>query len=198
MYNSSPLYETYDLASHQQPFISSPGQSEAVRTLPYMTPRYSNTAPVDTEETLLLKRVHDSFVDSVFRDDQFDNYMATLRKAVQDGVIFEDNYGALKAEYDRYLISKNKIYNLRAQIINMTPEQYGATLGSLMYEYNRTVVSLNMYLTELDSQTSVTALQQRCRNGNFCSTGSGPCVIKEGRCDYRYNQQEFDDYFKRK
>lgn len=192
-----PIYETYDTASHEQPFISSPSTSEAVRTLPYMTPRYANTAPVDTEESLLLKRIHDSFVHSAIQDDQFDQFLTTIKQAVRDRVLFPDTYDHLKYVYDQYIEAKNKILQLRSQIVSITPEQYGATLGALMYDYNRKVINLNETLMDLDSQNSIDALRSRCQKGDYCSLDNGPCSIKDGRCDYRYDQAGFDGYFKK-
>ena len=197
---SVPKYEKYDVATYEQPFISSPSRSETVRTLPYMTPRYSNTAPVDTEDTLLLKRVHDSFVHSALRDDAHrvnEPFMATIKQAVNDRVLFEDTYDHLKQVYDQYLQTKNEILQLRHQIASITPEQYGSTLGALMYEYNRKVVNLNEALGDLNSQISIETLQTRCQSGKYCNIDTSPCTIKDGRCDYRYDPTDFDAYFKK-
>jgi hypothetical protein len=191
-----PIYDSYDVATHEQPFIISPNKSEHVRTLPYMTPRYSNT-PLDTEESLLIKRIHDSFVDSAIRDKDFDHFMETIKKAVNDGVLFEDTYDQLKKVYDQYLEVKDKIWQLRNKIISITPEQYGATLGALMYDYNRKVVILNETLHDLDAQTSIESLQRRCQTGNYCNLDTSPCTMKNDRCDYRYDRTSFDAYFKR-
>lgn len=194
--SSSPPYEKYDLASHDLPFITSPNKSEHVRTLPYMTPRYSNTAPLDTEESLLVKRIHDNFVNSAFRDEKVDHFMDTIKKAVHDRYIFEDHYIHLKQKYDKYLEIRNKIIQLKSQISFITPEQYANILGSLMYDYTRQVVALNSVLNDLDSQVSFDALQNRCRTSNYCSIDdNGPCYIKDGQCDYRYDQTSFDNYF---
>lgn len=175
----------YQVPSYSSPIITSPLYSENVRTLPYMTPRYSKTV---VEESPILREIHNSFLHQLIdsKEEQINNLLRMIQQGVQDKMLFPYVYDNFREHYNAFIKSINALINY--DFHGLTPAQYGNGLALLMTEYTLRSRDLGNYI---DDMINIPKFREYCKKSKTCTS---PCSLN-GVCDYPYDDKSLNNYF---